>query len=361
MGNGPPHHLARLDWGREILLMCIQRSHLSAIFVGVALVICALGLGHLGHAAPRPPAADGADTSNAEPPPEVTVIGKMDKRTLNHVVSQFIESHAKPSPVIGQIGRWTKEVCPSVTGLQDAYSLFVSRSITSVARSIGAPVPTTARKCTANVEVIFTPEPRAFLDTIAKKYRSLLGYQPKAAAGQVTNFSHPVQSWYMTGSTSQLDGYQGPHCIASPAAPCGAVSPEYSADMPPFFTGLQIDTDSSARGPIGTSGSYLTHDMRSEFVHVLIIVDSKAAAKYSLHTVSDYIALLALTHIASLDTCSELPSILNLFAKDCASPPSAMTASDTAYLKALYGANLDKNLNIEQGDIRAHMVDAISK
>jgi hypothetical protein len=63
---------------------------------------------------------------------------------------------------------------------------------------------------------------------------------------------------------------------------------------------------------------------------------------------------------ASLDTCSELPSILNLFAEDCAAPPAAITASDTAYLKALYGADLDQNLNIEQGDMRERMLHVIS-
>jgi hypothetical protein len=334
-----------------------MNAQLRKALLRPALCLC---LANFALAANSAPAHDQLDTAKEQPLPEVTVIGKMDERTLNHVVNQFIQSHAKPSAAIGQIGRWTREVCPSVTGLQNAYGAFISRGITSMARSIGAPVSTAAKKCTANVEVVFTPAPQALLDFIAKKYRPLLGYQAKAETSEVMNFSHPVQSWYMTGSSSQLDGYQRPHCISSNAAPCNAASPEYSADMPPFFTGLQIDTDLPAGGPIGTAGSYLTHDMRSEFVHVLIIVDSRAAAKYSLQTVSDYIALLALTHIASLDTCSQLPSILNLFAKDCASPPSAMTASDTAYLKALYGANLDKNLNIEQGDIRAHMVDAIS-
>jgi hypothetical protein len=352
----------RLGFGdRESMPTFNQRHYLRIALLGLAFGLHALCIISSATAASTAATADQPEGTIGQQLPEVTVIGKMDKRTLNHVVSRFIESHAKPSPVIGQIGRWTKEVCPSVTGLQDVYSLFVSRDITSVARSIGAPVPAAAKKCTANVEVVFTPEPQALLNSIAKKYRPLLGYQPKAGTNEGVNFSHPVQSWYMTGSTSQLDGYQRPHCISSTAAPCNPVSPEYSGDMPPFFTGLQIDTDLPQSGPIGTSGSYLTHDMRSEFVHVLIIVDSKAVAKYSLQTVSDYVALLALTHIASLDTCSELPSILNLFAKDCTSPPSVMTASDAAYLKALYGADLDKNLNIEQGDIRVHMVDAIAK
>jgi hypothetical protein len=110
----------------------------------------------------------------------------------------------------------------------------------------------------------------------------------------------------------------------------------------------------------GTAGSRLTRGLRSEFVHVLIVVDSKTVETYSLQTVSDYIALLALTRIASPDTCSALPTILNLFAADCAAPPTGITRPDTAYLKALYAANLDMNLNIEQGEMRERMVDVIS-
>jgi hypothetical protein len=69
---------------------------------------------------------------------------------------------------------------------------------------------------------------------------------------------------------------------------------------------------------------------------------------------------LALTRIASMDACSHLPSILNLFTADCAAP-TAMTASDTAYLKALYGTDLNKNLNVEQGDMHDRMLQEISQ
>ncbi len=41
-------------------------------------------------------------------------------------------------------------------------------------------------------------------------------------------------------------------------------------------------------GPSGIAGSYLTHGLSSEFVHVLIIVDTKKVAGYPLQTVSDY-------------------------------------------------------------------------
>jgi hypothetical protein len=242
------------------------------------------------------------------------------------------------------------------------YAEFISRRIANVARSIGAPTLAPGNRCTVNVDVMFTPEPQAQLDFIAKRHPSLLGYDPKADVKQARKFTHPVQAWYMTGSRS-LDGFQLP-------APMGqsnqlATYTPQPVDLTYFMPGLMIDSaDTSGNGigfgPTGTAGSHLSHGLRSELMHVLIIVDSKKVLNYQLQTISDYIALLALTRIDSLDTCSSLPSILNLFASQCAAPPAAITAVDTAYLKALYGAELDMNLNLEQGDIHAHMLDAIS-
>jgi hypothetical protein len=342
-----------------------QRQYLPTALLGLALGLCGLGAATAGAAASTTSIADQSDTANGQPLPEVTVIGKMDARTLNHVVNQFIQSHAKPSAVISQIGRWSQEVCPAVFGLRSIYAETVVNRITSVSRAVGVPTKAERRKCTVNIDVIFTPEPQAQLDFIAGKYRSLLGYYPLKEVKQATTFARPIQAWYEIGTRS--GDYQPIPKVPQDGRNAGPGNGGEGEAGQNFTTGLVIDSPESAgesgngMGPSGMAGSYLTHGLSSEFVHVLIIVDVKKVAGYPLPTVSDYIALLALTHIASLDSCSQLPSILNLFANDCLSPPSAMTASDTAYLKALYRANLDKNLNIEQGDIRLNMVDAISK
>lgn len=342
-----------------------RRYNLLCALRGLALGLYGLGIVASAMAAPATSAADQSDAGPRESLPEVTVIGKMDRRTLNHVVNQFIASHAKPSAVISQIGRWRQDVCPAVIGLRSTYAKTVASRITSVARAVGAPTKVERKKCTANVDIIFTPEPQAQLNFIAKNYRSLLGYYPIAELKQVTTFVRPIQAWYEIGTRAA--DYQAIPKVPQTGRNAGPGNGGEGEAGQNFITGLIIDSPEATGesgngvGPSGVAGSHLAHGLSSEFVHVLIIVDAKYVTGYQLQTVSDYIALLALTHIAELDSCSQLPSILNLFAKDCASPPMAMTASDTAYLKALYGANLDKNLNIEQGDIRIHMVEAISK
>jgi hypothetical protein len=112
---------------------------------------------------------------------------------------------------------------------------------------------------------------------------------------------------------------------------------------------------------IGSAGSFFSKGLTSEILQVFIIVDSGKVAADSLSAISDYIAMLALTRMGSLDGCSELPSIIDLLSSGCGArhKPLALTVTDTAYLRALYSSDLEKNLNFEQGDIRDQMVAAI--
>jgi len=45
---------------------------------------------------------------------------------------------------------------------------------------------------------------------------------------------------------------------------------------------------------------------------------------------------LALTQLSSLDTCQQLPSIVNMLATGCDKKASALTDNDLAYLRGLY-------------------------
>ncbi len=338
----------------------ILRHRLTSALFGLVLALSALALPPSISAAPATtPATDQSVTGNGQNLPEVTVIGKMDARTLGRVINEFVQSHAKPSSLIGQVGRWREAVCPIVSGLQGTYGEYVARQITSTARNVGARTRAAGKKCDANIEVVFTSQPQALLDRIASKYHPLLGYYRASEVRQVTTFTHPVQAWYVTGTRS-LD-YQPPiQCFYK----CGGVYPPDPSATPPYVPGLEVDSERGAgSGSInsgGQAGSHLNKGLRSEFIHVLIIADSNAVAKYPVQSIADYIALLALTRIASLDACSELPSILNLFAAGCAAPPVAITAADTAYLRALYATDLDQNLNIEEGDMHERMLQQIS-
>ena len=72
-----------------------------------------------------------------------------------------------------------RERVRAVSGFVDSHSArdFIAREILEVARVAGAPSGLAGRKC-VTVEIVFTREPQALLDHIAKSYRPLLGFDP---------------------------------------------------------------------------------------------------------------------------------------------------------------------------------------
>ena len=79
------------------------------------------------------------------------------------------------------------------------------------------------------------------------------------------------------------------------------------------------------------------HDgLSSGLFNVIIVAEPAKLLDYEVGTLADYIAMLALTQPASLDTCEELPSISNLMVPGCTAAASHITDGDLAYLKGLY-------------------------
>ncbi len=321
--------------------------------------------------------ADQPAPQNSHPLQEVQVTAsKLDRRTLKRVAIQFVKLHGAVSPVIRQIGRWQADVCPRVTGLNSAASALVSRRVEEVAQSVGAPTRGVGKRCTVNVEIVFTPEPQQLLNHIAKAYPELLG--SSRSVGD-TVFHRAIQSWYLTGTRS-TEGVNLPADPLDDAMFMGSVEGCWGCNGEAGGLGIQGEIDLAlnqslapdgthvdpayARGlvPSGVSGSYLTKGLTSELLHVLVIVDTRKVAGNSLRSISDYIAMLALTRMGSLDGCGALPSIVDLLSSGCdeRDRPRALTDADTAYLKALYSSDLEANLNIEEGDMRDRMVKVIT-
>jgi hypothetical protein len=297
-------------------------------------------------------AAPQADASSSS---EVTITSKYTRRTLETViVPRFVESHSVATLAIGQIPRWRGPVCPSATGLRPEFNDLVARRIVSTAQSIGA-LTAAGQKCAVNIEVVFTSTPQELLDKIDQQYPWLLG---SARRSGDTHITRAVQSWYGTGTRQEAPpdrpvvGFNRPN----PKMAQGSTPVEFAPSA--ASAGLATDAPYGGVAPSGQAESYLTARLRSELVHVLVIVDSSKLLKLSLEQVSDYIAMISLTRITTLDTCNQLPSILDLLAESCSSrpPPTGLTPADAAFLKALYSTELDKTLNVEEGEVRDRMM-----
>src|SRR5580658_4555254 len=178
----------------------LPRHYLLSAIVPLAL---SFWLPALTCAAGTSPSAD----ASQQPLQEVTVNAErvLDEKTLSHAVTSFVESHAAAGTRINQIGRWYDNVCPVVTGLQPPARDFVTREVLEMARAVGAPTRAAGKQCAGNVEIVFTRQPQALLDHVAKAYRVVLGYFPKTQTAQMTTFSGPIQAWYETGTRSEND------------------------------------------------------------------------------------------------------------------------------------------------------------
>jgi hypothetical protein len=91
---------------------------------------------------------------------------------------------------------------------------------------------------------------------------------------------------------------------------------------------------------------------------VLLVVDTTKVVGYSIGAIADYLAMLSLSVAQSPDHCDPLPSILDLTSSSCGTRemPTAMTAGDLAFLKALYYKNTGFSRSLTRSQIQDNMV-----
>jgi hypothetical protein len=261
-------------------------------------------------------------------------------QNLRPAVYSFLQSHAAVSEWTDQIGRWYQPVCAQVTGLKPEFDRYLSDHVMTMAREVGAPTGTLGKDCAVNVEILFTATPQEFLNQIAVNHRQLLGFYYQSERAQVTMFNRPVQAWYVTGTQS----------LESPTL------------LHPLLNGERGE-GASGPGPVRIDDSHIHQRLRSEILHVMIIADINALGRYSLPAIADYIGVLSLTRMTALDSCEALPSIIDLLSTSCSAGKAAATSvtpADLGLLKALYSADLEGNLNLEQADLQARMLKKLS-
>jgi hypothetical protein len=292
--------------------------------------------------------------ASAQPPAEsVTVTGFKSRETLD----KFVKSFAAPTSLNGKIARWERGICPLAVGQPPAFTNFVTQRLKDIAVTVGAPINAT-QSCKPNIEIVFTTTPQALLDNVRAHDADYLGYaQSNAQRDKLATVTRPIEAWYTT-ETKDLDGMSRidsgrrlgggitlPNFTALPCPSCMARNdpPEYLPDA------------TYAR----TSGNHISDGVRSAFNHIIIVVDLNKLAGHEIGALTDYIAMLALTQLNSLDTCQELPSIVNMWAPGCDQKTNAMADSDLAYLRGLYKMSPDKKLVEQRNEIANLMKEAL--
>jgi hypothetical protein len=259
------------------------------------------------------------------PTDSVTVTGQKEREAIN----AFIQSLAMPNHLTGKLARWETGICPIAVGVRQEAARFVTQRLKDVAAQVDAPLnkdPT----CKPNIQIVFTTQPQALLDNIKKNHQAFLGYADNSAQRrELATFRRPIQALYLTQTVdargkAQIDSSKTTDALEI-QMPCSICK------SPPYFT-MRLP---GATAATVTGGRMLEDGMRSTFYNVIVVADPGRLADAEMGALSDYIAMLALSHVRGLDKCQDLSSIVNLLPEGC-EKPSGLTASDAGYLRGLY-------------------------
>lgn len=289
--------------------------------------------------------AAGPAAAQPRPGDSVTVTGAKDPLT----VRRFVETFTAPTRITGKIARWEVGVCPVTVGLKPAYAKYISQRVRDVAAQVGAPVNTDAA-CKPNIEIVFTTTPQGLADTIRKKHDAYLGYADNSRQrDQLAKITRPIQSWYLT-ATQDLAG----KTVVDGSRLAGAGS---EVRVPCFEQvrcqgGTQELISASPIHAMLTTGSRALGDgLRSGFYHVIIAADPTKLLDHEIGSLGDYIAMLALTQLSSLDVCQNLASVTSLLTAGCGTSAQGLTVNDLGYLRGLYHMNAGRALSVQEDQI----------
>lgn len=289
--------------------------------------------------------AAGQAAAQPKPGDSVTVTGARDPLTIR----RFVETFAAPTRITGKIARWEVGVCPVTVGLKPAYAQYVSQRVREVAALVGAPA-NDDDACKPNIEIVFTTAPQGLADTIRKKHDAYLGYADNSKQrDRLATITRPIQSWYLT-TTQDLAG----KTVVDGSRLAGAGN---EVRVPCFEQvrcqgGTQEIISASPVHAMLTTGSRALGDgLRSGFHHVIIAADPTKLLDHEIGTLGDYIAMLALTQLSSLDVCQNLDSITGLITPGCGTSAPALTVNDLGYLRGLYRMNPERALGMQQDQI----------
>jgi hypothetical protein len=320
-----------------------MRHFLHALLVGLGL---AAGVQTVA-AQPAPQPSQQARSAFALPPESITVTAT---KPSEETITKFEETRAQPTYVLGRMARWTKGVCPVTLGLADKYAKYITQRIKDIAAAVGAPVNPDSG-CRPNIEVMFTLNPQILMNNVRKTQPLLLGYHHnERETDELAKVTHPIQAWYSTisqdvrGTTYVDDG-----TCNSGGTILNTMPTRTDAGVVP--AGFVLPCAISVRSTGGRAVDGLT----SGFFNIVIVADPPKLFDYEIGTLGDYIALMALSQPASLDSCQDLPSISNLLAKGCATVPGWITDGDLAFLKGLYGVPTGYLMSAQRNEIRYWM------
>jgi hypothetical protein len=276
------------------------------------------------------------------PPTDQELAGNsLDEFILHHATTHFVNT-----TTTGNLARWRggkQSICPQTEGLSPGYNAFVTARLRALAAYVGAPVESDPQ-CKANVQILFTSNPQQKMDSVMN-WATGPAFHNRYAGGarELIAFKsdHAIQGWYLTTGG-------GSAVLNTDVALLGlGVQPIW-----PEITQKYLGSSATGTRVGGSSGS------GSGIGIVILVVDATKVVGYTIGTIADYLAMLTLSVAQSPDHCDPLPSILDLMSSSCGARemPTAITAGDLAFLKALYYKNTGLGPSLSRSAIEDNMV-----
>ena len=301
----------------------------------------------------------GAQPSTLPAPTDsITVTGAKEA-----AIAKFVETRAAVSRIAGKIGRWEAGICPIAYGIPPAYGKFVTDRVKDIALQSGVRVDE-KETCGGNIQIIFTTTPQALMDNIRKEHPVYLGYHDNSTqAEQMTTLKRPVHAFY----TTQTRDFKGRSRIDTTrcrgeGSTLNLPAPPSTGPIPDSSNGMRT-MDLGCANIMAASGFRIGDGISSEFAHIVIVVNTPKVVDLEMGSLSDYIAMLAMSQPVRFDACQDLPSITNLMIDPaCAGSTVAtvISAHDLAYLKGLYKMTAGRSLGLQKGEISYRMRQAQS-
>jgi len=111
----------------------------------------------------------------------------------------------------------------------------------------------------------------------------------------------------------------------------------------------------TCRIPQHLPGFALQDGLRSQFDHISIVVDTGKVAALKADAVTDYISMISLAQLSSLDRCRDLASITNILVPGCTATAESLSVNDAAYLRGVYRADATLAPAAQKGQIVSQM------
>jgi hypothetical protein len=232
-----------------------------------------------------------ADAQAPAPPATQDIVVRAQQE---QAIRDFVASMTDPDRS-RQLGRWDREVCPLVVGIDPVQAAKMEARIGDIAATLG--LKARARGCLTSMLNVVDDDASGVARSLVRRFPVTLRSDGQGMLNRFAATTRPVR-W------------------VSVTDPCG-------------FGGCSLPN------------SRLRSAERPAFQAMIVVVDGRQISNVSLAELSDYVTFVALAN-PPFGKTSPSTSIMSLF--DGQHAPSAglsMTANDMAFLKGLYNSQTD--------------------